>query len=114
MLQLAQKQGIATVELLCDICSLPITDAGMAIVRWGTPKDLHNPITGLQFCHKGACDKQGGNEQQYSSSWELGHFIGRLVVATGMADYVKRDIYCATGVVIEPEFEPLEFTVPIN
>jgi hypothetical protein len=78
MLQLAQKQGRPTVEMLCDVCSLPITNAGMAIVRWRMPKDYNHPITELQFCHKRECDEKGGDEQIYSSSFELVHFLARL------------------------------------
>jgi hypothetical protein len=82
MIQLVHKDGVASVVLTCDVCGEPITDAGMAIVRWKRSKDLDNIVTDLEFCHKGACDKQIEEYLRYPC-WELRHFLARLVVSTG-------------------------------
>lgn len=37
MIQLAEVDGRTVLTLMCDVCDMEITDAGMALVRWQRP-----------------------------------------------------------------------------
>jgi hypothetical protein len=47
------------VKIYCDVCGEPITDGGLALVRWHRKEAVtyEVPSSEVTVCHKGACDK---------------------------------------------------------
>jgi len=93
MIQLVYDEGRTAVVLVCDVCHQPIRNASMAMMRWPRKEDddHDNPITTLQYCHKGECDRAMPPERHNDPWWELEHFLARLVVNAGLDGERLRD-----------------------
>ncbi len=82
MIEMTTGKGLSIVRLACDVCHEPITDVGMAMVRWR--RETEDYTTDLVYCHKGKCDKTLNRQHEDDPWWELRHFLARLVFNCGM------------------------------
>ena len=79
-----QKTGHRTVAaIVCDVCREPITNVGMALVKYPAIADGESTAT-LLFCHKDDCDQRSENGAAGRPWMELNHFLAKLLLSSGM------------------------------
>lgn len=91
MIGIREINGRAGGVIICDVCSQPITEIGLGMIRY-PPEIKEGESLPVTHCHKGDCDHKLTARDGQSNWQELGHYLLDTCHNSGLTQEKMPDI----------------------